>query len=75
VRVRSEDVHRANVTRYFDLDTDEDVYDGVVIDRYERQCGRLRSLEAQLASEISPFIFQWVIFDFERVGRPTMHDP
>jgi thermostable 8-oxoguanine DNA glycosylase len=47
----------ANVASYFGLDTDEDVYDGVVIDDYERQCGRLRSLEPQLASETSPFVF------------------
>jgi len=64
----------ANVASYFGLDTEDDVYNGPVIDTYERQCGRLRSREPLLASETSPFMFQWVVFDFERVGRPTMHD-
>jgi hypothetical protein len=46
-----------------------------VIDDYERQCGRLRPKEPQLAAETSLFVFQWVVFDYHRVRRPTMHDP
>lgn len=48
----------ANVASYFGLNTDEDVYDGVVIDRYERQRGRLRSQKPQLAAEAGAFLFQ-----------------
>ena len=54
----------ANVASYFGLNTEGDVYDGVVIDDQEWQYRRLRSKEPQLAAETSPFVFQWVVFDY-----------
>jgi hypothetical protein len=40
----------ANVALYFDLETEE-LYNGVVINRYERQYGQLRSKDPFLAAE------------------------
>lgn len=62
-----------NVARKCGLDK-SDIYEGVVIERYEAQCREIRSQFPDLADELDPFLWQWVVFDSER-GTVTAHDP
>jgi endonuclease III len=51
----------------------DDIYNGVVVDRYETQCERIRQQWPTLADELSPFMCQWVVFDAE-MDTVTTHD-
>lgn len=55
-----------NVKQICELD---DVYSGVVVDKYEKCCNQVRD-----TSEIRPsFLLQWVLFDMNR-NKVTSHD-
>ena len=56
------------------LDADS-VYNGVVVDRYERQCEQVLDQYPRLCDMTgSRFLSQWVLFDAQR-GAITQHDP
>ena len=56
------------------LDADS-VYNGVVVDRYERQCEHVLAQYPRLCDMTgSRFLSQWVCFDAQR-GAITQHDP
>jgi thermostable 8-oxoguanine DNA glycosylase len=45
----------------------------VVIDKYESACDSLKSKFSSLSKTLSPFMFQWVMFDYQR-GVVSEHD-
>lgn len=62
-----------HVAQFMDLDPD-DVYDGVVVEKYEQQCDEfIDSLPDELDG-LSRFMKQWVAFDAE-IGSVNTHDP
>lgn len=64
----------SNVARMFGI-PDEDVYDGVVVEKYEAECERLRDQAPELVDEVSNFLWQWLVFDVAREVGVTTHDP
>lgn len=52
----------------------EDVYEGVVVERYEAQCEQVRAQWPTLDDELDPFMVQWVVFD-AHLEALTPHDP
>lgn len=51
--------------------SEEEEYTGVVIDRYESQCSKVRDRFPQLSEELAPFMVQWVLFDSIRESVTT----
>jgi len=47
----------------------ENLYDGVIINKYDAQCRKIRSRFSDLNEEVDPFIVQWVLFDTIRDSR------
>jgi len=47
----------------------ENLYDGVIIGKYDAQCRKIRSRFSDLNEEVDPFIVQWVLFDTIRDSR------
>lgn len=54
------------------LEPDE-IYNGVVVDKYEQQCDEIFGQWPELESELSRFMTQWVVFD-AHMGTVTTHD-
>jgi len=54
----------------------EEIYTGVVVDRYEAQCDHIFEQWDRLRSEydLSRFLCQWIVFD-TNLDAVTMHDP
>lgn len=50
----------------------DNLYDGVIIGKYDAQCRKVRSRFDELNEELSPFMVQWVLFDSMR-GSKTDH--
>lgn len=50
----------------------DNLYDGVIINKYDAQCRKVRSRFDELDEELSPFMVQWVLFDSMR-GSLTDH--
>lgn len=63
------DRHVANLAG---LDADE-IYTGVVVDRYEQQCQDIMAQWPELADDLPPYLFQWVLFDAD-MDTVTTHD-
>lgn len=51
----------------------DDIYNGVVVDRYEQQCDEVLANWPDLRATLSPFMCQWVVFDSNR-KEVTTHD-
>jgi len=52
----------------------EDVYSGVVIERYNMQCDEVLShVSDELCERLSPFMIQWLLFDMNR-GEISDHE-
>jgi len=54
------------------IDPDE-IYNGVVVDKYEQQCDEIIAQWPDLHDELGQFMFQWVVFDSNR-ETVTTHD-
>lgn len=52
----------------------EEVYSGVVIEKYEEQCNEILEKYDRLKAELNPFMVQWILFDMDR-GNISMHEP
>jgi thermostable 8-oxoguanine DNA glycosylase len=49
----------------------------VVVDKYESICSKLREKMPTLNNNVSPFMWQWIVFSYQRhgvSGDPDMHD-
>lgn len=51
----------------------DDIYNGVVVDKYENQCEYCRAQYPELANKVSNFLYQWILFDAQR-DTVTTHD-
>lgn len=51
-----------------------DTYNGVVVDKYEKECKELRECYPDLQKKVSNFMWQWIVFDSQRESITT-HDP
>lgn len=54
------------------IDSD-DIYNGVVIDRYEDQWSSIEAQWPDLRERLAPYLFQWVVFDSHQ-DTVTTHD-
>jgi thermostable 8-oxoguanine DNA glycosylase len=61
-----------HIAQFIGLETDE-IYNGVVVDKYENQCQRLIDKVPDEIDHLSRFMKQWVAFDAQR-GSVTTHD-
>lgn len=53
--------------------SDDEIYEGVVVDKYEAQCDAIKAQWPQLADQLPPYLFQWVVFDAD-MDTVTTHD-
>lgn len=53
--------------------SDENIYNGVVVEKYENQWDTILDSWPQLAERLSKFMFQWTLFDAD-MGTVTTHD-
>lgn len=51
----------------------EEVYSGVVVEKYEKMCEKVREQFKSLKDQLEPFMVQWVLFDYQR-GEQRKHD-
>jgi thermostable 8-oxoguanine DNA glycosylase len=51
----------------------EDVYSGVVVEKYENMCEKIRQQFSDLKDRLDPFMVQWVLFDYQR-GEHRKHN-
>jgi thermostable 8-oxoguanine DNA glycosylase len=64
----------ANVINVFDLDEHVST---VVVEKYENIVESLREKTPTLSEKLSPFMWQWAVFSYQRQGvsgSPDMHD-
>ena len=56
----------------------DEVYSGVVVDKYEKQCETVLAAFSTLSHrdglDLDPFMVQWVLFDYRR-GEVSLHKP
>lgn len=62
-----------HVAQQAGIDSD-DIYNGVVVEKYENQCDRVVSNWPELRERLGQFLFQWVVFD-AHMETVTTHDP
>jgi hypothetical protein len=51
----------------------DDIYNGVVVEKYEQQCDEIIEQWPDLYDDLGRFMFQWVVFDSNR-ETVTTHD-
>lgn len=51
----------------------DEIYNGVVVDKYEQQCEEIVAQWPELHDDLGRFMFQWVLFDSNR-EEVTTHD-
>jgi len=51
----------------------DEIYNGVVVDKYEAQCDEVIDNWPELREDLGQFMFQWVVFDSNR-DEVTTHD-
>lgn len=51
----------------------DDIYNGIVVDRYEQQCQQVKDQWPELHEKLGSFMFQWVVFDSNQ-ETVTTHD-
>jgi hypothetical protein len=61
-----------NVCQRAGIEPDE-IYNGVVVDKYEKQCQSVKDQWPDLHDELGAFMFQWVLFDSNK-ETVTCHD-
>jgi thermostable 8-oxoguanine DNA glycosylase len=61
-----------HVAQMAGIDSD-DIYNGVVVEKYEDQWDTILNQWPELSDQLSKFIFQWVLFSAHR-GEVTTHD-
>jgi thermostable 8-oxoguanine DNA glycosylase len=59
-----------NIVNAFDLDGHATT---VVVEKYDKLCQKLRDKMPTMRDKTTPFVFQWVTFDYQR-GEVSMHD-
>jgi len=50
----------------------DDPYEGIVVDKYEKQCDTVKKQFSSLSRDLSSFMLQWVLFDYQR-GTVSRH--
>jgi len=61
----------ANIVNAMGMD---DHVSTVVVEKYDQICQRLRDKMPTLSSMVSPFMWQWATFSFQRGGEVETHD-
>lgn len=61
-----------HVAQQAGIDSD-DIYNGVVVEKYEQQWDEILGLWPELSDRLSKFMYQWVVFD-SHMNTVTTHD-